>query len=53
MTLALCVVVAGNPFDGMTIFGPFNNGDEAEYWADDNVRDTDWWLVALTSPEES
>ena len=48
------VVVVGNPFDGMTIHGPFATGDEANEWADCNDKtdldNVDWWVICLESP---
>ena len=49
--MGLHVVVIGNPLDGMSIFGPFNNGPEAVDWAACNADDT-WWTVPLEEPEE-
>ena len=48
------VVVVGNPFDGMTIYGPFATGDEANEWANSNDKtdldNVDWWVLRLESP---
>ena len=48
------VVVVGDPFDGMSIYGPFPTGDEANDWAQCNgktdLEDVDWWVVRLESP---
>lgn len=48
------IVVYGNPFDGMTAAGPFNDGEDAAQWAEVNA-DESWWIVPLTAPttEES
>lgn len=43
------VVVTGNAFDGQSIFGPFNDAEQANEWAE-NVQD-DWWVVELLSPD--
>lgn len=43
-----CVLVVGNPFDGLTVYGPFNDAAVAseipdrQHW---NVPD--WWVVDL------
>lgn len=44
------VLLVGNPVDGIAVFGPFNNGEEANEWADDHLRNEEWWAVALNSP---
>lgn len=51
------VVVVGNPIDGLAIFGPFENGEEAMYFADNNDKawsseGASWWLTELRSPNE-
>ena len=48
-----CVVVVGNPFDGLTIYGdpPFSNKTEAVEWAEHNsvidLEDVEWNVVQL------
>jgi len=44
------VVAVGNPFDGLTLFGPFCDGEEANEWAGDVVRD-EWHSMAMLDPE--
>jgi hypothetical protein len=48
------VVVAGSPFDGMTVYGPFASVHAANDWTQHNATtdlgDTDWWVVGLESP---
>lgn len=47
------VMVAGNPFDGMRIVGPFPGEDNAitEY-AETHTEDYEsWWIVDLHAPE--
>lgn len=45
------VVVTGDPFDGLTIFGPFKNNDDAIDWAENNpitdLGDVPWWVVSM------
>lgn len=50
--MGLSVIVLGNPFDGLRIFGPFATGEEAHEWADTNATGEDWWCVAVDAPEE-
>lgn len=45
------VVVYGNPFDGMTIVGPFTTGVEAVEWASDHLKRDDWWAMPLVSQD--
>jgi hypothetical protein len=50
------VVVSGNPFDGLTIWGPFDCFKEAEDFAICNpitdLSDETWWIEHLESPIE-
>jgi hypothetical protein len=43
-------VAIGGPFDGMYFWGPFQEFEEARYWADRNVSLT-WWVVNLLDPQ--
>jgi len=40
--IGLCVVVAGNPIDGIKLYGPFHNGPEAVEWADFHMSESFW-----------
>lgn len=44
------IVVVGPPFEQQTVYGPFENADEACRWADDNPKDYTW-ILTLHSPE--
>jgi hypothetical protein len=50
------VVMAGNPIDGMTCYGPFDDGEAATEWADHNsvadLSDESWWVVGLERTTE-
>lgn len=46
----LRVIITGNIIDGMTIWGPFDGPDAAD-WAHDEFPDQDWLQVALLSPD--
>lgn len=48
----MVVVISGNPFDGMTVHGPFSEANEANEWASANnaLRDESWWVVPMESP---
>lgn len=48
------MVAVGDPFDGIEFFGPFDNFEDAEWWADNNDKMAthlkNWWIVRLESP---
>lgn len=44
------VVLVGNPIDGMTIHGPFEDGNEAGDWAQSEFQDDTWWIVEVKKP---
>lgn len=47
-----CVAI-GNPFDGMTLYGPFDDFTDAEVWAEENDNHCDeWWVVSVHSSDE-
>ena len=43
------VLVVGNPFDGMTIQGPFGTAEEATEVAQ-GFTDVDWWIKEIENP---
>ena len=46
------VIIAGNPGDGFTIYGPFNNATEAAEQANDDAHlQGDWWVLPLEAWE--
>lgn len=42
------IVIAGNPRDGFSYYGPFLNTDEANEWADIELRNEEWWVTETT-----
>lgn len=50
------IVIIGNPVDGFTHYGPFDDAAVATDWADEYVQadkyGLDWWVVDLHDPEE-
>lgn len=42
------VVVVGNPFDGMTCWGPFQSYEQASAYAE--KCEGDWWIVDIHRP---
>lgn len=51
MRKPLWVVVVGNPFDGIRLIGPFEDGNDANEWADENCDTEDWWVVNIIDPQ--
>lgn len=47
-----CVVVVGNPWYGMRLYGPFASIEAGEAWAQENATDEAWEIPALNNPEE-
>jgi hypothetical protein len=43
------VVVSGNPFDGMTIYGTFDTHEDAQQWAGPQLDE--WWVLEVKAPE--
>jgi hypothetical protein len=43
------VVVLGNPFDGMKLFGPFDYMTDAQEYGE-SFAGNDWWLVEVSPP---
>ena len=43
----LHVIISGNPVDGIQLFGPYNNANEASEAAHTDKRLDDWWLAPL------
>jgi len=39
------IVVTGNIADGFTFYGPFVRAEWANEWAEDNLRNLEWWVV--------
>jgi hypothetical protein len=44
------VVVVGNPFDGLMIYGPFADHNDAEMFGSLDNNGEDWWVVELEDP---
>jgi hypothetical protein len=42
------VIMAGTPWDGFRVYGPFDNGAEAEQYQSEHLYKCDfWWIVPL------
>lgn len=46
----LWIVALGNPFDGMTLYGPFEDAAAALAFGEDYCGGEDWRAAALTAP---
>jgi hypothetical protein len=46
------VVAVGNAFDGLTLYGPFNDEGEALRFAEDEISAAEWNVVLLNEPAE-
>ena len=44
------ILVTGNPVDGLSFFGPFNDPEEAHEFAE-GCGTGDWWVAMLEEPE--
>jgi hypothetical protein len=47
------VILAGSPFDGYTIIGPFADDERAQNYAEAKLRGVDWWLAYLAEPNNA
>lgn len=45
------IVMTGNPFDGYEFFGPFDDVDDACFWADRNAQ-WEWYSVKIAPVNE-
>ena len=48
--LIMYVLVVGNPFDGLELYGPFRTPPEAHEFAENWFLDEDWQVVPVASP---
>jgi hypothetical protein len=46
----VAIIITGNPVDGFTIVGPFENRDEAFDFGNWNLKDEEWWVDLLIDP---
>jgi len=46
------IVIAGNPCDGYTYYGPFDSFDDACEYSDRELRKHETWIATLQPPEE-
>jgi hypothetical protein len=41
------VVAVGNPFDGMRLYGPFSDANDANDWASETWKHEEWHVMEL------
>jgi hypothetical protein len=41
------IIVAGNPFDGLVVFGGFGDPADREDWTDQNLQGEHWWYPTV------
>jgi hypothetical protein len=47
------VLITGNPIDGISLIGPFDEPDAAIDYAEVNINGQgEWWLVEVEAPQE-
>jgi hypothetical protein len=45
----MCVILAGAPWDGFQVHGPFADGCEAERYQQEHLYSCDfWWIMPIT-----
>lgn len=51
----IIVVAVGNPFDGITLHGPFVDFEAANDWGENgpNARGQDWWSLRVYPAESA
>jgi hypothetical protein len=44
----MCVILAGAPWEGFKVYGPFSDGIEAEQYQSERLYACDfWWIMPL------
>ena len=43
----LLLIVVGNSFDGLVVFGGFGNRADREDWTDQNLQGEHWWYPTV------
>ena len=46
------IIVMGNPIDGLTFTGPFNDAEEAGDYAADEYHHEEWWIAFVQPPKD-
>ena len=45
------VVAVGEWLDGLTFYGPFDEFEDAQTWAENNSN-LSWWIIKLETPND-
>lgn len=48
----MLLIAYGDPFSGITLVGPFEDDEAAGNFAENNLRNFDWWVIRVTAPNE-
>ena len=43
------IVAIGDAFDGITLYGPFDECEDATEWADNHTEDREWTVVQINA----
>jgi hypothetical protein len=46
------IVINGNPINGYTYYGTFDNAQDANYWGHSNFDESGFYITEITQPEE-
>ena len=46
------ILVHGNPVDGFSFVGPFEDTEQAVEYAENNLRGSEWWIAECSAPLE-
>jgi hypothetical protein len=46
------IIIEGNIFEGLNFHGPFDNHEDAIWWAEQNLKHAEWLVATLHDPEE-
>ena len=48
----MVIIITGNPVDGFTFIGPFNDSEEADAYAVEKLRGEEWWIADMSEPDK-
>ncbi len=43
-------IAAGDPFDGLVLYGPFDSAENANDYADTELSRIPWWVLEIQKP---
>lgn len=44
-------IAHGNPIGGISLVGMWDNSNDANEWALENLPSEEWWIVEIADPE--